>query len=69
VAFVVSGDANMHKVPIQPRIDGDLYFPFRALCHANGVTVERAVEELIRAALERAGVSDDQHAEMQTKPM
>jgi hypothetical protein len=69
VAFVVSGDPNMRTIPIQPRVDRDLYFRFRALCHANGVTVERAVEELIRAALERAGVSDDAHREVQTKPM
>ena len=58
----------MRTVPIQPRVDRDLYFKFRALCHSNGVTVERAVEELIRSALERAGVSDGQHAETQAKP-
>ena len=59
----------MHKLPIQPRIDSGLYYRFRALCHANGVTVERAVEELIRSALERAGVNDYQLGEVQVKPM
>lgn len=47
----------MRTIPIQPRVDRDMYFRFRALCHANDVTVEQAIEELIRAALERAGVS------------
>jgi hypothetical protein len=68
VAFVVSGDADMRTIPIQPRIDRDLYFKFRALCHASDVTVERAIEELIRAALERAGISDRSYGEGPIQP-
>jgi len=68
VAFVVSGDAVMRTIPIQPRIDRDLYCRFRALCHASDVTVERAIEELMRSALDRAGVSDRPHGERPIQP-
>lgn len=69
MAFVVSGGAIVRTIPIQPRVDRDLYFKFRALCHANDVTVEQAIEELIRAALERAGVSELRDQNVHDSPM
>ena len=56
------------KRVIQPRISPQVYFAFRELCHANGVTVERAVEELMRDAVERHGLTiHDSKQELDTK--
>ena len=44
------------KIVIQPRVSRSAYFKFKQLCHAHSVPVERAIEELMKDALERAGV-------------
>jgi hypothetical protein len=47
----------MKKLPIQSRVDRDTLFRFKNLAHSHGVSIERALEELMRGALERAGVA------------
>ena len=44
------------KVTVTPRISRDVYFKFKSLCHAHRIPVERGIEEVLRAALERAQV-------------
>ena len=50
------------RVTIQPKVPRDVYFRFKQLCHAHDVSVERAIAELMREALERAGVSSLERA-------
>lgn len=44
------------RIKIQPKIARSVYFPFRDLSHAMGVSVETAIETLMRDALERTGI-------------
>ncbi|MGH7688223.1 MAG: hypothetical protein ACREN3_01305 [Gemmatimonadaceae bacterium] len=41
----------------QPRVEPTVYFKFQELCEAHGVAVERAIEGLMREAVERAEVN------------
>ena len=62
MAFVIL-EARMGKLPIQPKVDRETYFRFKSLAHSHGVSVEKALEELMRDALERAGI------QMHQRPM
>ncbi len=47
----------MQRRVIQPRVDRQTYAQFKLVCHAHGVSVEGAIEALMREALKRAGVA------------
>jgi hypothetical protein len=44
------------RIAIQPKVSRDVYFKFKALAIANGVTVERAIEQAMRDILARARI-------------
>lgn len=46
----------MSKIAIQPKVSRDVYFKFKTFAQANGVPIEKAIEELMRQALTRAGI-------------
>jgi hypothetical protein len=46
----------MSKFAMQSRVDRETYFKFKALAHSHGVSIERAIEALMRDALYRAGI-------------
>jgi hypothetical protein len=54
------------RIVIQPRVSRETYVRFKSLAHAHGVTVERALEELMRSALQRAGITEriDVHVDL-----
>lgn len=45
------------QITIQPRIPRAIYFPFRTLCMALDIPIERAIAALMEEALDRAGLS------------
>ena len=47
------------RITISPKVDRKIYFRFRDLCYAHGVTVERGVEQAMKDVLDRAGVAED----------
>ena len=47
------------RITISPKVDRKIYFRFRDLCHAHGISAERGVEQAMKDVLERAGVADD----------
>ena len=47
------------RITISPKVDRKTYFLFKDLCHAHHIPVEKGVEEALRNALQRAGVSID----------
>ncbi len=47
------------KMTISPKVDRKVYFLFRDLCHSHGMLVELGIEEVLRVALQRAGVPVD----------
>ena len=57
------------KITISPRVARIIYFRFRDLCHAHGLTVQRGVEEVMRRALERARIPLDLQREAEGKEM
>ncbi len=46
----------MSRLTIQPTVDRETYFRFKSLSQSLGVPVGKALEELMRDALERAGI-------------
>ena len=44
------------RITISPKVDRKIYFRFRDLCHAHGISAERGVEQAMKDVLERAGV-------------
>ena len=46
------------RITISPKVDRRIYFQFRDLCFAHGITVERGIEQALRQVLERAGVPE-----------
>ncbi len=46
------------RITISPKVDREIYFTFKDLCHAHGIAVERGVEQAMKDVLERAGVVD-----------
>ena len=47
------------RITISPKVDRKIYFRFRDLCHAHGISAERGVEQAMKDVLDRAGVADD----------
>lgn len=52
---------------LQATVDRELFFKFKHLCRAHGITLSRGVEELLRDALARAGVEQVQIASCQDR--
>jgi len=55
------------KIVIQPRVSRSVYFRFKNLAKSHTVPVEKAIEELMRDALERAGVETHEPGEVKSE--
>lgn len=54
------------KIVIQPRVSRSVYFRFKTLAASHAVSVEKAIEELMRDALARVGVETPEHEDVKT---